>query len=84
MAECRSCGTEIRWAAHHNSGNAMPLEEATEEQVEDGRGLWLIRDVEGTSTAFPAKTEDATGMFPVQLYVSHFSTCPDSGEWRRS
>lgn len=82
-SNCRSCEAEIRWAKHHESGNRMPLEEATEEQIADGRGLYRIRDEVDGPTAYPASAEQATGMFPVQLYISHFATCPDAETWRQ-
>lgn len=84
MAECRSCAAEIVFADHHESGNSMPLEEATEEQIETDHGLWRLeeREGDGRKIAFPARREDAYSMFPTRLYVSHYATCPDAETWR--
>lgn len=83
MARCKSCGAEVTWAEHHDSGNPMPLEPADEEQIEDGRGLWRIESRDrGRPLAYAADRADAMGLFPVQVYVSHFATCPDADTWR--
>lgn len=84
MAKCKSCGAPIIFADHHESGNSMPLEEATEEQIEKDKNLWRVKYKGGgrRKIAFPADAADAYGLFPVKLYISHFATCPDAETYR--
>lgn len=80
MSNCRSCGANIEWVTLQ-SGKKHPCdpEELTLNDCEDGDKLIthlgeLIVVNDGTR----AKRADQIGM------VSHFSTCPDADDWRKS
>lgn len=80
MSRCRSCGAPVLWTRTEN-GKAMPVD-AEPYAGESPRGLFVLRRERGeapTAVAVPA------GAFPNELmYVSHFSTCPNSDDWRRT
>jgi hypothetical protein len=70
-AECRSCGAPILWAETTN-GKLMPLDaEPT------GKGLVIERS--GISKA----NADAV-VFSRDVYVSHFATCPNAAQHRKT
>ena len=75
-ATCRSCGAPILWVVSAASGKAMPVDA---DPVEDGNvtldGL--------TATVHPAGQGDLLGDAGPR-YRSHFATCKDADEWRRS
>lgn len=81
---CRSCGAPIIWAQTVN-GKAMPIDA---EPVPDGNVLLTGRRVEtrrGT-LAPECRVEGDTPMFPdgADRYMSHFATCPQADQWRKS
>lgn len=67
MAECRSCGAEIRWVKLRPKLKNHPIDAIS-------RKVIVLSDVsEGGSPH--AKIVDG--------YTSHFATCPDAAEFRR-
>ena len=73
VGRCRSCGKPIIWA-RTEAGKAMPVDAlpvATGNLVATGEDT--VRYVSKGRPAEPG----------VPLYVSHFSTCPDSKGWRK-
>ena len=76
MSVCRSCGQTIHWI-ELVSGKRMPcdMEEVSTNECEIGDILVTLdgRTIKINETS---KREDG--------YVSHFSTCPQSDEWRTS
>lgn len=73
MASCRSCGASIEWAKWEASGKAVPLDVGS---VANGN-LALVGDKVHTFTA----EDDRLGR---DRRVSHFVTCPQRDEWRKS
>lgn len=73
---CRSCSAPVRWIRMTGTGKANPLDPAPADNgnvriLEDGRGEALSqRD---------AVAAQAAG---VELYLSHFATCPQRERWR--
>lgn len=76
MSQCRSCRAPITWAGTVN-GKPMPLDAAPYEG-DDERGLFAIHVVDGKTLAVGATPADDP------VYRSHFATCPNAKEWRRS
>lgn len=71
MAACRSCGAWIVWAVTEK-GKRMPVEPS------DGGNIFLkesLFDEPPTATV----VEPGKG-----THASHFATCPDAPEWRKS
>lgn len=74
MSRCRSCNAPVNWVKTER-GKSMPLD-VNSYAGGDPRGLFVVRDgiaVAVTPDAFPGEP----------LYTSHFSTCPQAGQWRR-
>lgn len=81
-ASCRSCGEQIVWAETVN-GKRVPMDV---DPVPDLPGAMLFRltefpDREGFLAEF-VKPADR-GREP-ELYVSHFATCPNADQHRRT
>jgi hypothetical protein len=72
MATCNSCHREIRWAKSATTGKSMPLDP---EPTPDGN-LVVERGVFRAATAEDKRLHR-------DLFVSHFSTCPQAEKWRR-
>lgn len=79
--KCRSCGAEIQFALT-KSGKDAPFER-------DAAGLYVIRDGEavylGTPDEQPKQLE--LGVKPAEpepRFTSHFATCRQAKEWRKS
>lgn len=76
MSSCRSCGGEIRWAktAH---GRNMPLD--ADPAPDDVHAGFVLRD--GGKLALSVTRDMTPGE---TLYLSHFATCPNADQHRRS
>lgn len=77
MAHCASCDREIRWVVTER-GKRMPLDA---EPVPDGNVELRVLDGQETAIVHAAGQRPLTAVGP--FYVSHFSTCPDAGSWRK-
>lgn len=78
MSRCRSCPAEIRWAVTAQ-GNRIPLDV---EAVSDGN-LALLADTEPPIALVIAPGEQLLADDGTR-YVSHFATCPNADQHRRS
>ena len=80
MSRCRSCGAEILWVRTER-GNKMPLD--AKPVPGDGRNLFVLRD--RNSPEGPLAIA-AWGLNPYEdpHYVSHFATCPNAAQHRRT
>jgi hypothetical protein len=74
MAACKSCGAPIRWVKMAGSGKSMPLDD--------------VPSAEGTVSVERGVGHVLSGLAIVAydgpLFVSHFATCPQANEHRRS
>lgn len=78
-ATCRSCGAGIWWTVTAD-GKKMPVDE---EPVTDGGNVVLALAPDGTLKSRVLKdSEEAPEGH--RLYKSHFATCPQRDEHRRS
>ena len=75
---CRSCDAAIRWAVSDASGKRMPIDA---EPVPAGN--LAVRLDEGVLRARSAPA-DAKLSAGEKRGVSHFATCPDADQHRRS
>jgi hypothetical protein len=74
---CRTCKAEVRWARLARSGRPHPLD-----AVPSKRGnLRLLDDGRAELLAGPELVAVRTA--GAELFVSHFTSCPDCAEWRR-
>lgn len=71
VSTCRSCGAQIEWV-HTDTGKRMPVDA---NPVPDGNVI-----VDGDRATVVAQRPLG---YDGALYTSHFSTCPDPGEWWR-
>ena len=81
---CHSCGAAIYWIGMAVTGRAHPVNPKPVEYVPDSKGPLQLIAKDGT-----APRGRAPGLFDspedVRIaYVSHFATCPDAGQWRKS
>lgn len=72
ISTCRSCEAEIIWV-ETEKGKRMPID------AEPGPGGRFTLSDDGKTVAFVH-----THMARDDLYSSHFETCPDSKDWKRS
>lgn len=84
-ARCASCGAEIRWAISINV-KPMPLDRVPDPE----RGSLILLEGEAraplalTLTNLTGPARAAAERHGVDLYVTHFATCPSVAEHRRS
>lgn len=80
MAKCRGCGAEIIWIMS-SSGKLIPCDPELVRywQKPKAKGKIVTPIGEVLSCEFEGEQDEATGYG----YVSHFSTCPQAGEFRR-
>lgn len=79
-SRCRSCDAPLLWALTER-GRRMPLDPEPY-AGDDPRGLFVLRHRDRPVPTALAATPDA---FPGErLYRSHFATCPNSRQHRRS
>lgn len=76
-ARCKSCQALVIWCVTEK-GNRMPVDA---EPVMVARGFRLI---EARTTDVVLATYTADPVPDERLWVSHFSTCPDAVQHRRS
>lgn len=94
VARCSSCQAEILWAISNASGSRIPIDAqpATFERPPAGteaRGLFvLVKRLEDAPLAWTIDLTNGGGdtmlARKVALYRSHFATCPDAAQHRRS
>lgn len=77
---CRGCGAEILWI-QTPGGKSMPCdpEQVTYWEKSDAAGKIVTPNGQVISCVFGGDPAKAIGIG----YVSHFSTCPDAGKFRR-
>lgn len=84
LKKCRGCGREIRWM-RTTAGHAMPVDaEPVWIRLESGGDTFVRRD---GAIVFGKKIGDAyddddpdTNL--LEVYESHFATCPAGGQFR--
>lgn len=81
LAACRSCHALIVWV-EMRSGERMPLDrdatpDGTIRESTNDRGFRFFEVLTGGDL-------EAAHESGVPLYRSHFATCPDAAEWRRT
>lgn len=82
---CQSCGARILWAVTP-SGKFMPLNPEPDrakgnvQLVDNPGGRAPIARVVASGGLFDEQKQDAWGAG--ELYVSHFTTCPDADRFR--
>ena len=78
--KCRGCGAKILWI-QTAAGKSMPCdpEQVTYWEKPGAAGKIVTPNGEVISCEFEGDPAKATGIG----YVSHFSTCPDAGKFRR-
>ena len=85
MAKCASCDADIEWCVSLTSGKRIPLDAVP---VAEGGNVYKVGRNDEESGA-PIVAFDKRGVhLPIfdgePRYVSHFATCPNSDEWRKS
>ncbi len=79
MSRCRSCGADVIWVRTERE-RKMPLDSLPVDST--GRNLFVLRD--HASSEGPLAIA-AWGLAHTEPhYVSHFATCPNADEHRRS
>ena len=80
MAKCKGCGAEIIWIGTPG-GKSIPCdpEEVTYWEKPRAKGKVVTPNGMVLSCEFSGEPEKATGIG----YVSHWSTCPKAGQFRR-
>ena len=77
---CRSCGAPIFWARHKHSGNSLPVDY---DPVDDGN-VAVVPGQEITVVVYENHDKLVESEGHVPSYKSHFATCPNAPEWRKS
>lgn len=81
MSTCRSCDREIEWVVVAKSGKNMPIDPFPVE----GGNIAKLPTTDGATGNKLVEYVHAGGMLmdERELYVSHFSTCPNADQHRR-
>jgi hypothetical protein len=80
MANCTSCGREIEWSKNTATGKMIPLDPHPKP---DGNIVKLATSDPGGATMIRTVRKDNPAPPGADLYVSHFSTCPNAANHRR-
>ncbi len=72
---CRSCGAEVVWLKHVRTGKPAPID-----AVPNAAGNIVIHLDRGTYENVPADEREAQREW---LHTNHFSTCPQSADWKK-
>lgn len=75
ITRCRSCKAPIVWAQTWR-GNRMPVD-AVPVQADEGGNLYFEAGV--VRHVLPGIVLDPA----IDLFTSHFATCPNADEWRK-
>lgn len=82
MAFCKSCGAEIVWVKT-NKGKAMPCDSKKVMAAKDDKGKdLLVTPIGNVVRVNLAATITENNV--VIGYISHFATCPNANEHRRT
>ena len=90
--ERKGCGAEIEWVEVLKSGKVMPIDVgprpdgnirklATTNASTGNRQVEYVK--KGPGVEFPTLAGAVSGDPTVELYVSHFATCPHASEHRK-
>lgn len=79
MSRCKKCGADLIWIKTKTGGKPMPCN-AEQVMYWPGRTDKIVTpNGEVISCSLEGNPQEATGVG----YVSHFATCPYSGEFRK-
>lgn len=81
IARCRSCRARVVWTTNTATGKRMPVD--AEPMVGGNVMLTAGNDGPRSTTVGRDEQRERAGRRE-ELYVSHFATCADSDQWRRS
>jgi hypothetical protein len=76
VADCRSCGAPVIWTVTER-GKRMPVDAEPNPQ-----GNIRLEQSTGDAPLTAVYMRERTAS--VELYTSHFATCPQSRQWRQS
>jgi hypothetical protein len=77
---CRSCGAEILWVQWARSGKRMPVD-----SLPDPNGKVVLTLRKAPEPALLAETFDPKEHLPDRRrFTSHFTSCPNASQHRRS
>lgn len=79
ISQCRSCHKRIIWTTNLDSGKRMPVDA---DAAEHGNVI-LLSGNDGPEARVLTKIELSKRPTKRDLYVSHFSTCPQARDWRQ-
>lgn len=79
MSQCRSCGQEIGWV-ELKSGKKHPVDQEEIEWDHSEVGDLLITELGDTVKNTGQKNPHPN----LAYFISHFATCPDADDWRKS
>lgn len=83
--KCRSCGAEVLWVEWPNTGKRMPVDESPDLRPPPKGGTIVLTLSGGPFGKLLAEKYDPSRHDARRnRYTSHFVTCPESKEWRKS
>ena len=77
MATCRSCGAEIVWLKHHETGKANPID-----REPHANGNIVPNFSQGIYRMATGNELEMARLYGKKVYISHFVTCPNAAEHR--
>jgi hypothetical protein len=82
MSTCRSCGARVTWLETAGGKKLIVDEDPAENGniIAVGGMAHVCRNAEAAKAAL----KETTGSEDGPRYISHFATCPDAGNWRRT
>lgn len=75
---CKSCGNEIIWRYNETSGRRMPID-----AVPTAKGNIMLHDDGQAAHVVPRGSLAEIRSLGIDLYISHFATCPQASAHRR-
>lgn len=79
-AECRSCRRPVVWTTNVITGRRMPVDA---EPLVGGNVVLITGNQDPEARVLKRDEQSVREARGEELYVSHFSTCPQAKEWRR-
>jgi hypothetical protein len=83
-SKCRSCGAEVLWVEWPSSGRRMPVDAVADNRPVGRGGDIVLTHRRSEDKLLAEKFDPSRHDAKRNRYTSHFSSCPNADEHRRT